>query len=89
MSFAAEFEAFTARIVDTEAAEDRPIFLVNLNEILEKVDRWRRNFPRIKPFYAMKCNDVPQVIELLARVGVGFDCASIVSPDLLRSTGLS
>ncbi|XP_078493984.1 ornithine decarboxylase-like [Ciona intestinalis] len=32
--------------------------------------------PQIKPHYAMKCNPSQPVVQLLASLGVGFDCAS-------------
>ncbi|RWR98950.1 hypothetical protein B4U80_06104, partial [Leptotrombidium deliense] len=32
--------------------------------------------PRIKPYYAVKCNNTPIVLEILASLGLGFDCAS-------------
>ncbi|KAH8160592.1 hypothetical protein CIB48_g7654 [Xylaria polymorpha] len=38
--------------------------------------RWKKNLPRVKPFYAVKCNPDPKVLQLLASLGTGFDCAS-------------
>jgi len=32
--------------------------------------------PRVKPFYAVKCNSDPFVLKTLASLGTGFDCAS-------------
>ncbi|KAI0216791.1 Ornithine decarboxylase [Lamellibrachia satsuma] len=34
--------------------------------------------PRVQPFYAVKCNEDPCVLRLLAQLGTGFDCASKV-----------
>lgn len=36
----------------------------------------RRFFPRVEPFYAVKCNPDPVVIKTLAILGCNFDCAS-------------
>jgi ornithine decarboxylase len=36
----------------------------------------RRFFPRIEPFYAVKCNPDPVVVKTLAILGCNFDCAS-------------
>jgi diaminopimelate decarboxylase len=36
----------------------------------------RRFFPRIEPFYAVKCNPDPVIVKALASMGVNFDCAS-------------
>lgn len=32
--------------------------------------------PRVRPCYAVKCNDDPKIVETLAALGAGFDCAS-------------
>ena len=32
--------------------------------------------PRVRPSYAVKCNDDPTIVETLAALGAGFDCAS-------------
>jgi ornithine decarboxylase len=32
--------------------------------------------PRVKPFYAVKCNPDPVMLRVLASLGCGFDCAS-------------
>jgi diaminopimelate decarboxylase len=36
----------------------------------------RRFFPRVDPFYAVKCNPDPVIIKTLAILGCNFDCAS-------------
>lgn len=33
--------------------------------------------PRVTPFYAIKCNGDPGLVQLLASLGAGFDCASM------------
>lgn len=72
------FDSFIWDLVKEDAG-DRPIFAVDLDDVREKVDRWRSNFPRVIPFYAMKCNDSPRLLSTLAQLGCGFDCASTVS----------
>eukprot|EP00523_Entomoneis_sp_CCMP467_P011175 CAMPEP_0168728484 /NCGR_PEP_ID=MMETSP0724-20121128/5706_1 /TAXON_ID=265536 /ORGANISM="Amphiprora sp., Strain CCMP467" /LENGTH=568 /DNA_ID=CAMNT_0008775327 /DNA_START=162 /DNA_END=1868 /DNA_ORIENTATION=+ len=76
---------------DDEDALDDGFFLCDLNVVFQKLVAWRRLFPRIKPFYALKCNPDPMVAAVLraatdnARVthsGVGFDCASIPEIEL-------
>lgn len=32
--------------------------------------------PRVRPFYAVKCNPDPVMLRVLANLGCGFDCAS-------------
>lgn len=36
----------------------------------------RRFFPRVEPFYAVKCNPDPVILKTLAVLGCNFDCAS-------------
>ena len=51
-------------------------FIADLGEVYRQFIRWKKNLPRIEPFYAVKCNPDPLVLRLLASLGAGFDCAS-------------
>ena len=59
--------------------EDAPIFIASMDDIVNKLKKWHENIPRVHPFYAIKCNDDANVARVLATLGAGFDCASIVS----------
>lgn len=37
---------------------------------------WNKNLPRVKPYYAVKCNPDPTLLRWLTRRGCSFDCAS-------------
>nr|KAB1094640.1 type III PLP-dependent enzyme [Acinetobacter baumannii] len=56
--------------------QEDPFFIVDLTDIEHKYKLWKLKMPRITPFYAMKCNDCPGVLQYLASIGVNFDCAS-------------
>nr|ADY39599.1 putative ornithine decarboxylase-like [Hottentotta judaicus] len=56
--------------------QEDPFFIVDLTDIEHKYKLWKLKMPRITPFYAMKCNDCPGVLQYLASMGVNFDCAS-------------
>ena len=58
--------------------EDKPIFVASM-DVVNKFKRWHESIPRVRPFYAIKCNDDLNVAKVLASLGSGFDCASIVS----------
>ena len=62
-----------------EDAIDDGFVLCDLNVIRRKLVVWRRLFPRIKPFFAIKCNPDPMVTAVLGQYQdqVGFDCASL------------
>ncbi|XP_065826244.1 ornithine decarboxylase 1-like isoform X4 [Oscarella lobularis] len=56
----------------------------NLNWNLQQ---WRKHLPRVTPFYAIKCNQDPVIIRLLAALGAGFDCANKYEIDLALGSG--
>uniref|UniRef100_A0A1B0ACF9 ornithine decarboxylase n=1 Tax=Glossina pallidipes TaxID=7398 RepID=A0A1B0ACF9_GLOPL len=55
---------------------DEALFICDLTKIREKYVTWQKYMPRVKPYYAIKCNDDDLVIKTLADLGTGFDCAS-------------
>ncbi|XP_017331656.1 ornithine decarboxylase [Ictalurus punctatus] len=88
-------EGFCARdiveqkIRESTSSDDKDAFYVaDLGDILKKHLRWARALPRVKPFYAVKCNDGLAVVETLAMLGTGFDCASKTEIQLVQSLGV-
>lgn len=67
---------------------DNPFYIVDIDDVLYKVDLWRKSVPRVKAFYAVKCNDNPIVLEVLAGLGLGFDCASLAEIEAIMSLGV-
>ncbi|CAK7264876.1 Ornithine decarboxylase [Sporothrix epigloea] len=59
-----------------EPGDEDTFFVADLGEVYRQQLRWKKNLPRVKPFYAVKCNPDPKVLRLLAELGNGFDCAS-------------
>lgn len=57
---------------------DDAFYVCDVNDILRKHKTWLSKLPRVRPFYAVKCNSSPIVLETLASLGIGFDCASKV-----------
>jgi hypothetical protein len=51
-------------------------YVVDLREVARKHAQWAAELPRVRPYYAVKCNDDPAIVRLLASLGAGFDCAS-------------
>jgi len=65
------------KIVELEGqGSDDAFFVGDLGDIVRKFVKWKQLLPRVEPFYAVKCNQDEQVVQLLADLGVGFDCAS-------------
>ena len=55
---------------------EKPFYIIDLGEITNSYSNWMRLLPDVKPYYAVKCNPNPVILEALASLGVNFDCAS-------------
>ncbi|XP_068194372.1 ornithine decarboxylase [Antennarius striatus] len=89
-------EGFSARdtvgqkINELSMTDDRDAFYIcDLGDVVKKHVRWMKALPRVTPFYAVKCNDSRAVVETLASLGTGFDCASKVEIQLIQSLGVA
>jgi len=70
-----------------------PLFVISKNRLLNQVKKFTTHLPQVTPFYAVKANPHPFILETFAKAGIGFDVASIqemdsvlklkVSPDCL------
>ena len=56
-----------------------PFYLVDLGRLVELHQLWSAALPGVHPFYAVKCNNDPVLLQTLAALGCGFDCASKVT----------
>ncbi|XP_052083765.1 ornithine decarboxylase-like [Mytilus californianus] len=56
--------------------------------LFRKHRTWQECFPRIEPFYAIKCNDVDPVIRILADMGLSFDYASKIEIQKILDLGV-
>lgn len=63
-------------IISTDDDPDT-FYVLDLDDIVKKHENILRQMPRIKPFFAVKCNDHDAVLQTLAKLGTGFDCASM------------
>ncbi|XP_063300600.1 antizyme inhibitor 2-like [Pelobates fuscus] len=88
-------EGFVARdlmeeiINDVSQTDDRDAFFVaDLGDVVKKHLRFLKALPRVKPFYAVKCNSSRGVVQILAEMGAGFDCASKTEIELVQGIGV-
>lgn len=65
---------------------EQSFILVDLGDIIRQYSKWTKNLPRITPYYAIKCNPCPIIIELLNKLGCCFDCAS--QQEILKAINL-
>ncbi|KAK5660160.1 hypothetical protein OQA88_13629 [Cercophora sp. LCS_1] len=59
-----------------EPGDEDTFFVADLGEVYRQHLRWKLNLPRVKPFYAVKCNSDAKLLHMLSALGTGFDCAS-------------
>lgn len=64
-------------------------YVVDLSEVAAKHQQWVQELPRVRPYYAVKCNDDPHIVATLARLGAGFDCASKGEMSMALKLGVS
>ncbi|XP_060602460.1 LOW QUALITY PROTEIN: ornithine decarboxylase-like [Ruditapes philippinarum] len=62
--------------ISRKEESERHFCLCNLGDIIHKYQQMTTLIPRVKPFYAVKCNEELPVLKVLADLGASFDCAS-------------
>jgi len=87
------FSSLASSVDDTarsiiESGLEEPFYVVDVQDILMKHKKWLISMPRVRPFYAVKCNSSALVLELLASLGLGFDCASKAEIDTILNLGV-
>jgi diaminopimelate decarboxylase len=55
---------------------ERAFYIINLGALSDLYNNWLRLLPIVKPYYAVKCNPNPVILDALASLGCNFDCAS-------------
>jgi len=75
-----------------DTVQDRPIALLDIGALKRRAHLWHEHLPRVEPFYAVKCNPFPAVLQTLWEMKKlygkgGFDCASPAEMDLVAHLG--
>uniref|UniRef100_A0A6C0I4X2 ornithine decarboxylase n=1 Tax=viral metagenome TaxID=1070528 RepID=A0A6C0I4X2_9ZZZZ len=55
---------------------EHAFYIIDLGEVTRAYSTWIHHLPMVKPYYAVKCNSNPVLLETLASLGANFDCAS-------------
>uniref|UniRef100_A0A480YI19 Antizyme inhibitor 2 isoform 4 n=1 Tax=Sus scrofa TaxID=9823 RepID=A0A480YI19_PIG len=63
-------------------------FLADLGAVVRKHFYFLKCLPRVRPFYAVKCNSSPGVLKVLAELGLGFSCANKAEMELVQHIGV-
>ncbi|KAK2903654.1 hypothetical protein QQF64_009172 [Cirrhinus molitorella] len=65
-----------------------PFFVADLGVIVRQQIRWGAKMDQIRPFYAVRSNSSPVVVEILAALGTGFVCSNKHELDLVKGFGV-
>nr|XP_036669964.1 ornithine decarboxylase 2 [Drosophila suzukii] len=86
-----EHELNIRRVIEQSDLQglDQALNICDLSCLERKLRLWQKLLPRIKPHYAVKCNDNPVLVKFLADLGTGFDCASKNELKLVLGFGVS
>ncbi|XP_016971496.1 ornithine decarboxylase 2-like [Drosophila rhopaloa] len=86
-----EHELDIRRVIEQSDLQslDRALNICDLSSLERKLRLWHKLLPRIKPHYAVKCNDDPVVVKFMADLGTGFDCASKNELKMVLGFGVS
>ena len=57
--------------------EDHAFIVCDLGEVVKRYDIFCKAFPTIRPYYALKANDLFPIGKLLFQLGAGFDASSM------------
>lgn len=79
------FEDYRA---EADHQHDLPLFCLDLGVAQRQYDRWTRNLPTVRPYYAVKCNPDTNMLQQLAACGAGFDCATSAEIDAVIALGV-
>jgi ornithine decarboxylase len=72
-----------------EIEKEEAFYVVDLGKVLKQYQQWVKFLPRVKPYYAVKCNPNNAIIKTLASLGVNFDCASKTEIQQILGSGIS
>lgn len=72
-------------IYEQTLCEKNAFFVADLGVIMRQHVRWRTHMAQIRPYYTVRCNSSPAVIEVLAALGTGFICTNKSELELVQS----
>eukprot|EP00049_Salpingoeca_infusionum_P017462 m.353056 g.353056 ORF g.353056 m.353056 type:complete len:500 (+) comp16675_c0_seq1:342-1841(+) len=81
--------ATLGRVIKTGMMEEEhAFFLVDLGSVYRQHKLFMTELPSVTPFYAVKCNPDPMIVNTLASLGASFDCASRTEIEAVLNIGV-
>lgn len=68
---------------------DDSFYVVDLGAVERLYTAFVEAMPRVRPYYAVKCNPDSGLVSMLSMLGCGFDCASQAEIDQVMALGVS
>ena len=65
-----------------------PYLVTDLSTVADRYGRLTAALPGVQPYYAMKCNSSPEILQTLAGLGAGFEVASLGELKMLQYIGV-
>ncbi len=66
-----------------------PFLACDLTLFCERIRRFREAMPAVHPFYAIKCNSMPELLTTARDIGISFEVASLGELRLLQEQGVN
>ncbi|KAM3615118.1 uncharacterized protein V6R79_023648 [Siganus canaliculatus] len=82
------YDVIDSHIYEQTLSEKNAFFVADLGVVMRQYVRWRTHMAQIRPYYSVRCNSNPTVIELLAALGTGFICTNKSELELVQSHGI-
>nr|QWQ66219.1 lysine decarboxylase 1 [Phlegmariurus tetrastichus] len=83
-----DVDAFIESTIRSNNLQDA-FYVLDLAVVVQLFNDWIAALPKVKPYYAVKCNPSPPLLSTLAALGAGFDCASKSELEQIISMGVS
>ncbi|XP_029975843.1 antizyme inhibitor 1b isoform X1 [Salarias fasciatus] len=81
-------DVIDGHICEQTLVEKNAFAVGDLGALMRQHACWQSVVPRLQPYYPVKCNSSPAVIEVLASLGLGFVCASKAELSLVLEHGV-
>jgi len=82
-------EVVDRKLKDEVLENEEAFYVIDLAKVLDQYKQWVKFLPRVKPYYAVKCNPNNVIFKTLASLGVNFDCASKTEISQILGAGIA
>ncbi|KAK5613750.1 hypothetical protein CRENBAI_016642 [Crenichthys baileyi] len=81
-------DVIDGHICEQDQVEKSAFVVGDLGALMRQHTCWQSLMPQLQPYYPVKCNSSPAVIEVLASLGLGFVCSNKAEVSLVLEHGV-